>query len=74
MLYKSDTLHGYFPVSDQAMAIGFYLTGAGTERVGCHQPYPLPSHPKMYGFSKPEYMATVFRRKLHTTPRQYRDG
>ncbi len=51
MIYKSDTLHGYFPVSDHDLAIGFYLTGAGTERVGCHQPYPLPSHPKMYEFS-----------------------
>ena len=51
MLDKSDTFHGYFPVSDQAMAIGFYLTGAGTERVGRHQPYPLPSHPRMYEFS-----------------------
>lgn len=51
MIYKSDTIHGYFPVSDHDLAIGFYLTGAGTERVGCHQPYPLPSHPKMYEFS-----------------------
>ena len=51
MLYDCDTVHGYFPVSDQALAIGFYLTGAGTERVGPDQPYPVPTHPKMYEFS-----------------------
>ncbi len=50
MFLKSGTFHGYFPVSDRAMATGFYLTGAGIARVRKQQPYPLPSHPKLYNF------------------------
>ena len=51
MLLKNDTTHGYFPVSDAVFATGFYLTGAGVERVGPNQSYPLSSHPDMYEFS-----------------------
>ncbi len=51
MFLKSDTTHGYFPVSDRVFATGFYLTGAGVERVGKNQIYPLPTHPDMYEFS-----------------------
>ena len=65
MFLKSDTTHGYFPVSDRAFATGFYLTGAGVERVGKNQIYPLPTHPDMYEFSwnlgrvLPEYQLVV---------------
>lgn len=51
MLLKHDTTHGYFPVSDTVFATGFYLTGAGVERVGPNHSYPLSSHPDMYEFS-----------------------
>ncbi|MGC9260257.1 MAG: helix-turn-helix domain-containing protein [Phycisphaerae bacterium] len=51
MLTKSDTACGYFPVSDQAVSSGFYLTGAGVEHIKPGAPYPLPSHPDMYEFS-----------------------
>ncbi len=51
ILLKSGTSHRYFPVDDNVFATGFYLTGAGSERVGRGQPYPLPSHPDMYEFS-----------------------
>lgn len=48
---KSDTLHAYFPVNEEAIAIGLYITGVGTEHFGVNQPYPNPSHPDMYEFS-----------------------
>ncbi len=51
MIANYDTTHGYFPVDDQVLATGFYLTGAGRERIGPHQHYPLPNHPDMYEFS-----------------------
>ncbi len=65
MLLKNDTTHGYFPVSDAVFATGFYLTGAGVERVGPNQAYPLTSHPDMYEFSwntgrvLPEYQVVI---------------
>jgi hypothetical protein len=48
---KSDKLHSYFPVNEEAITIGLYITGVGTEHVGANQPYPNPSHPDMYEFS-----------------------
>ena len=51
MLKKSDTACGYFPVSDQIVTSGFYLTGAGVEHIKTGEPYPLPTHPDMYEFS-----------------------
>lgn len=48
---KSDTSFGYFPVNPTAIATGFYLTGAGVERIAPHASYPLPDHPEMYQFS-----------------------
>ena len=48
---KSDTRFGYFPVNEQAIATGFYLTGAGVEHIGANQTYPIATHPEMYNFS-----------------------
>ncbi len=48
---KSDTSFGYFPVNHTAIATGFYLTGAGVERIAPRASYPLPDHPEMYQFS-----------------------
>ena len=48
---KGDTHFGYFPVNDTAIATGFYLTGAGVERIDPRQSYPLPNHPEMYQFT-----------------------
>ena len=48
---KSDTSFGYFPVNPTAIATGFYLTGAGVERIAPRAGYPLPDHPEMYQFS-----------------------
>ena len=48
---KSDTHCCYFPVNDAAIATGFYLTGAGVERIAPRQTYPLANHPEMYQFT-----------------------
>ncbi len=51
MLLKTDATPGRFSVSDIIFATGVCLTGAGVERVGPNQSYPLSSHPDMYEFS-----------------------
>lgn len=64
---KSDTSFGYFPVNHTALATGFYLTGAGVERIAPRASYPLSDHPEMYQFSwkagrvLPEYQLVFLR-------------
>ena len=41
----------YLPVSDAAMSLGFYLTGAGMDEVEPESPYPQQYHPELYDFS-----------------------
>jgi len=48
---KSDGKFAYFPVNEPAIANGFYLTGAGMERIAPHAPYPLANHPEVYNFN-----------------------
>lgn len=48
---KSDTQFNYFSVNERSIGAGFYLTGAGIEHIGTHEPYPIPTHPEMYNFS-----------------------
>jgi AraC-like DNA-binding protein len=43
--------HAYFPVSEQDMAMGLYVTGAGRQFIAPDEPYPPASHPTMYMFS-----------------------
>ena len=41
----------YLPVSDAAMSLGFYLTGAGMDQVAPDAPYPQQHHPELYDFT-----------------------
>ncbi len=50
-MLKSDTKFNYCFVNERAIQAGFYLTGAGVERVIPHDSYPIPTHPEMYDFS-----------------------
>lgn len=50
MINTHNDIHGYLPVNDAIMRLGFYLTGAGRELIGPRQVYPQPSHPDLYTF------------------------
>lgn len=50
MINTHNDIHGYLPVNDAIMRLGFYLTGAGRELIGPRQVYPQPSHPELYTF------------------------
>jgi len=41
----------YLPVSDAAMGLGFYLTGAGMDEVVPDSCYPQQHHPELYDFT-----------------------
>ncbi|WP_182866609.1 AraC family transcriptional regulator [Rhodopirellula sp. JC639] len=40
----------YLPVSDAAISLGFYLTGAGMDEVAPNASYPQQHHPELYDF------------------------
>ncbi len=52
MLICDNPLHGYLPVDDAAMALGFYVTGAGQVIIKkANDPSPQPGHPELYAYS-----------------------
>lgn len=51
MIHRPPTSFSYLPVSDAAMSLGFYLTGAGMDIVPPNAPYPQQHHPELYDFS-----------------------
>lgn len=50
MTNTNNDVHGYLPVDDAMMRLGFYLTGAGRDLIGPRQAYPQPNHPDLYAF------------------------
>ncbi len=66
----------YFPVSDAAMATGFYLTGAGEQSVPFNMTGKFPPHPDIYQFAwehgrvLPEYQLVY----LHTGAGEFKSN
>lgn len=51
MTESDKNLFAYFPVSDDLLAMGFYLTGAGMQSVSANEARRWPPHPNIYAFT-----------------------
>lgn len=48
--HKTHSFYRYFPLSERDRRWGLYVTTTGETRIGPHEPYPPPGHPKGYDF------------------------
>ncbi|MGC8540937.1 MAG: helix-turn-helix domain-containing protein [Phycisphaerae bacterium] len=51
MLIYDNPSHGYLPVDNAVMELGFYVTGVGQVTIRANEPSPQPGHPELYAYS-----------------------